>query len=179
MIDTIYASIDSNINLTEEFKENLKELITIFNKFFPMVPLDNLKERIKKLKIEKTNKLMSTNIIDYVPITNTLSFNLEKVMKDYDIRHVLMHGLIRVITAHDNTFGFDKDDNFIALNIGYTEILTNFVIGNNSELTMFDDEVIATNLIAEIIGNDTLFGAYFTNNPNMIAGAIVDKGAEK
>lgn len=178
MIETVYTSIDSNDNLNINFKDNLKELIVVFNKFFPMVNLNNLNERMKTLKIDKINKLVSKEIIDYNAVDNVLSFSLEEIEKNYDIRHVLMNGLIRIITAHDNTFGFDQNDKFVALNIGYTEILTNFVVGNSSELTLFDDEVIATNLIAEIVGNDTLFQAYFTNNASMIANALIDKGVK-
>ena len=178
MIEEVYTSINSNANLDEKFKDNLKELINIFNKFFPMVSLENLNERIKTLKVDKINKLISKEVVDYNSIDNILLFSLEEIEKNYDIKHVLMHGLIRIITAHDNTFGFNQNDKFLALNIGYTEIITNFVIGNSSEFTLFDDEVIATNLIAEIIGNDVLFQAYFTNNPSMIAETLINKGVE-
>ena len=156
----------------------MQELIVVFSKFFPNVDLTNLNKRLEDLKVVKLNKLVSNDIIDYNSVDNELLFNKDKIMQDYDLKHVLMHGLLRIITAHDNTFGFDQNNHFIALNIGYTEIVTNFIIGNDSELTLFDDEVIATNLIADIIGHDTLFQAYFTNNSNLLAQTLIDKGVE-
>lgn len=177
-IEVVFETLKKNSNIDNEFKELIQELIIIFTQFFPNVDLTNLNNRLENLKIIKSNKLVSNDIIDYNSVTNELIFNLEEIMKDYDLRHVLMHGLLRIITAHDNTFGFNQNDRFIALNIGYTEIITNFIIGNNSDLTLFDDEVIATNLIADVIGHDVLFQAYFTNNANLVASSLVDKGVE-
>lgn len=175
-LESIYATLDSNPELEDGFKDNLKELVTIFNKFFPNISLENLNNKLKTLKINKTNKFVTKKIFEYNPSTNVLSFNLEDIMKDYDIKHILMHSLLCIMTSHDNTYGFDQNNEFIAINTGYTEILTNFLVGNDRELTLFDEEVIATNLIAELIGNDTMFEAYFSNNPNMIAEAMLNEG---
>lgn len=177
-IENVLETLNSSSNIENDFKELLQELIIIFNKFFPNVDLTNLNNRLKDLKIVKANKFVSNDVVDYNAVNNELLFNLEEIMKDYDLRHVVMHGLLRIITAHDNTFGFNQNDRFIALSIGYTEIITNFIIGNNSELTLFDDEVIATNLIADIVGHDVLFQAYFTHDANILAQALMDKGVE-
>lgn len=177
-LETVLNSIDSNENLTKEIKENFKELVVILNRFFPMVDLTNLNERMKTLKVIKNNKLLTKDIIEYHPMSNELCFNLDEIMKNYDIRHVLMNAILRITTAHDQTFGFDQNNKLVALNIGYSEILTNFIVGNQSEKTLYDDEVIATNLISDIIGHDTLFQAYFTNNSNMLVKTLIDKGVE-
>ena len=44
-LDAVLKAVDDNIELTDEMKDNFKELITIFNSFFPMVDLTNLKNR--------------------------------------------------------------------------------------------------------------------------------------
>lgn len=177
-IETVFETLKKNNNIDNEFKDLIQELIIIFSKFFPNVDLTNLNSRLDTLKIVKSSKFVSNDIIDYNSTNNELLFNLEEIMKDYDLRHVLMHGLLRIITSHDNTFGFDQNNRFVALNIGYTEIITNFIIGNDSELTIFDDEVIATNLIADVVGHDVLFQAYFTNNSNLLATTLMNKGVE-
>lgn len=175
-LDEVLNTLNQNGFIDKEVKSNIGELIIIFHKFFPKISLQNLNTRLRNLKIERTNKFVSKKIVNYYPVTNTLSFNVGEVKKDYDMRHVLMHGLLCIITAHDDTYGFDHNNKFIALNVGYTEILTNFLVGNSKELTLFDDEVIATNLIAELIGNDILFEAYFSNNPSLVADALVSEG---
>ena len=177
-LDTVFKAVDNNKELTDEMKDNFKELITVFNSFFPMVDLTNLTKRMETLKVISSSKFVTKDIMEYHPVSNELCFNLEEVMKNYDIRHVLMNALIRIATSHDQTFGFDQNNKLKALNIGYTEILTNFVIGNQSEATLYDDEVIATNLISDIIGPDILFQSYFTNNPNMLVKTLDDKGVK-
>ena len=44
----------------------------------------------------------------------------------------------------------------------------------NGELADQEEEMIITNIVGEIIGPDTLFNAYFTNNGQMIMD-ILDK----
>lgn len=173
MLENVLKAVDDNMQLDTDLKENIKGLIIIFNKFFPNISLENLENRLKTLRIEKTSKFISKRIFDYNPMQNVLSFSFDKIMQEYDIRHVMMSALLTIMTSHDNTYGFDQDNELIAFNVGYTEILTNFLVGNEKEFSLFDDEVIATNLIAEVIGNDTLFEAYFTNNPKLVMDAIM------
>lgn len=176
VIESVLESLTMNTTLDDNVKEEIKGLIIIFNKFFPNISLKNLEERLKGLKVEKSSKFVSKRIFSYSPMTNTLSFNMEELEKNYDSRHVMMSALLTIMTAHDNTYGFDQDNKLITFNTGYTEILSNFLVGNESELSLFDDEVIATNLIAEVIGNDTLFEAYFSNNPKLVMDAILKEG---
>lgn len=175
-LDEVFKTLEKNEFIEKEVKADIAELVIIFNRFFPNISLNNLNTRLKDLKIDRTNKFVSNKIVNYLPLKNVLSFNVSEVKKDYDMRHVLMHGILCILTAHDDTYGFDQNNKLTALNVGYTEILTNFIVGNSKELTLFDDEVIATNLIAELVGNDVLFEAYFTNNPSLVANALVSEG---
>ncbi len=172
-LKSVLDAVDNNKSITSDFKDNIKELITILNTFFPMVDLTNLKNRLENIKIVSSSKLVTKDIMDYHPVDNELCFNLEELKKDYDVKHVLMNALIRIATSHDQTFGFDQNDKLKALNMGYTEILTNFVVGNKKD-SLYDDEVIATNLISNIVGPDILFQAYFTNNPNSLVNTLVN-----
>jgi hypothetical protein len=89
-----------------------------------------------------------------------------------------MYGLLNVISSNDMQSGFNYDDKFKALNAGYTEILANNLVGNDSDLTYLDNEVISTNLIASMIGNDVLFDAYFNNDTKKLATALINEGVE-
>lgn len=174
MLEEAIKAIDENSTLETEVKEEIKSLIITFNTFFPNISLTNFINRIKTLKFEKTNKFVSKKIFDYIPLTNVLSFNVDKIKKEYDIKHVMMSALLNIITAHDNTYGFDHDNRFLTFNIGYTEILSNFLVGNEGDISEYDDEIIATNLIAELVGHDVLFEAYFSNDYMKLANAIHD-----
>ena len=52
------------------------------------------------------------------------------------------------------------------------------MIGNDGDLSYLDDEVISTNLIASMIGNDVLFESYFNNDTNKLVTALVNEGVE-
>lgn len=172
IMNQIREALDNNNNISNSVKDNLLTLINIFHQTFPNVELENLKNRLQSLVIESGSKYVYKEVSDYNPTSNKLTLNMSELEKNHDIKHVLMYQLLNIITAKDNYFGFSKDHKLIALNIGYTEILTNNLVGNDSEIEYHSDEVIATNLIANMIGNDILFKSYFTNDFNLINNTL-------
>jgi len=79
-----------------------------------------------------------------------------------------------MITAKENYSGFDNADNtLIAMNEGYTEILTNYLVGDVDN-NFFTDEIIIVNLISKVIGNDILFNAYFNNDTESVLRAMIE-----
>ncbi len=177
-LEDVFKAIDSNQNIDNNVKENIKELINIFNSTFPNIDLFNFAKRIMNLKIEKSNKFINKRVVKYNHKTNILEFNIDEINKGYDMKHILMHGLLNIISSNDIQTGFIYNDKFKALNAGYTEILTNNLIGNDADLSYLDDEVISTNLIALMIGNDVLFEAYFNNDTKKLVKALVSEGVE-
>lgn len=177
-LENVYKAIDSNISIDSNVKEDIKELITIFNKTFPNIDLSAFAKRVIDLKIEKSNKFVNKRVVKYNHATNVLEFNIEEINRGYDMKHILMHGLLNIISSNDVQSGFNYNDKFKALNAGYTEILTNNLVGNDGELSYLDDEVISTNLIASMIGNDVLFDSYFNNDTNKLVQALVNEGVE-
>ena len=170
-LDAIKNSLASNPNLTNEIKDCLMELISIFNTNFPNVDLTNLNERLKTLQIVRGSKFLVRKSSTYNPLSNEMLISLVKIDDNIDCKHILMRELLNIITAKDNFTGFNKDNAYEALNIGYTEILTNYLVGNDFEQE-YEDEIVATNMIAEVIGNDTLFNAYFNNDATLIMNAV-------
>ena len=51
-------------------------------------------------------------------------------------------------------------------------------MGNDSDIPYLEDEIISTNLIAGIIGEDILYESYFKNNANLIMNALLNEGVE-
>ena len=170
-LNEIKNSLNSNPNLTDDIKDCLMELISLFNSKFPDVKLTNLNERLKTLKIIRGSRFLIKNSYYYDPIDNEILINLVKIDDSIDCKHVFMRELLNMITAKDNFTGFNKDNAYEALNIGYTEILANYLVGNENE-SEYEDEIVATNMIAEVIGNDTLFNAYFNNDETLIMNSV-------
>lgn len=173
MVQEIKVILDENQNITEEVKENLLELITLFNDMFKDVSLENLKERLKTLKIKRESMYVEKLPCEYKPFKNEIVINVGR-FEQCDAKHWLMHALIGIITAKDNYYGFNNSDNtFVALNEGYTEILTNNIVGD-VENNFFTDEIIMTNLIGKIIGEDILYDAYFSNDSEKVLKAMIE-----
>lgn len=170
-LEDLRTSLDSNPYLTNDIKDNFMELITTFKKNFPDVDLNNAKERLKTVKVVKGSKFLVKRTSSYNPLNNEILISLSKVTDDLDCKHILMRELLNLITAKDNFTGFNKDNEYEALNIGYTEILTNFLVGNYSS-NEYEDEVIEANLIAKLIGSDSMYNAYFTNNVDIILNTV-------
>ena len=166
-LNEIKNSLNSNPNLID-IQDCLMELIYLFNSKFPAINLSNLNERLKTLKIVKGSKYLVKHSSHYNPATNELLINLSKI-NDNDCKHILMRELLNIITAKSNFTGFNKDNAYEALNIGYTERLTNFLVGNETD-SEYEDEIVASNILERIIGEDKLFNAYFTNDASLIFG---------
>ena len=179
IMNQIEETLDKNTKISGPVKENIFELVSIFHHNFPNVDLNNLNERLSNLVIDSGSKYVYKEVSNYNPAFNTLTFNMEELSKDYDVKHVLMYELLNIITAKNNNVGFDKDNALIALNTGYTEILANNLVGNDSDIEHHIDEISATNLIANMIGHDVIFKSYFTNDFNLINEVLKDAGLEE
>lgn len=177
-IEDVLKAIDSNTNIDSNVKEDIKNLIIIFNNKFPNIDLSNFAKNMMELKIEKSNKFINKRVVKYNPMTNVLEFNIDEINKGYDMKHIMMHGLLNIISTNDGQTGFIHNNKFKALNAGYTEILTNNLVGNDGDISYLDDEVVSTNLIASMIGNDILFECYFSNNTAKLMQKLLDEGVE-
>jgi hypothetical protein len=128
-----YESIDSNEFLSADLKENFKELITVFHQLFSKVDLSNFNERIKRLRIKKGSKFFITSDCEYNPRENILYINEDKI-KMVDAKHSLMMSVLSIITAKDNFYGFNDTGTLEGLNKGLTELIANFLVGNEVDL---------------------------------------------
>lgn len=178
IMDTIKKALDMNANLSSAVKSNIFELTNIFHKNFPEIALDNLKNRLTTLEIKKLNRFLNNDISMYSNIDNILYLNNEKLSKEYDAKHVLMYELLNIISSTDTQKGFIRDGKFEALNVGYTEILANYLVGNEGEKTIYQEQAIETNLISILVGNDILKKAYFTNDTDLLIKGLESAGVQ-
>lgn len=173
MIQELKVALDENANIPLEVKGEILELIKIFHEAFKDVNLDNLKEKLKTLKIKRESMYLAKLPCEYKPFTNEILINVPRFEND-DARHWFMHALIGVITSKENYYGFNNsEDTLVALNEGYTEIITNNLVGD-LENNFFTDEIIITNLISKAVGEDVLYDAYFTNDSEKLLKAMIE-----
>ncbi len=176
IMNDVKISLDNNPELTDSIKGNIYELILIFHEKFTKVKLDNLKSKLETLKILKLSKFVNPGVSMYDIKKNIIYLNISEMQKGYDMKHILMFELINIIASTDEYTGFNVDEKYKALNIGYTEILTNFLVGNDSELSVYQFEASTANLVSVLVGTETFFQAYFTNDFEVLASKMVEMG---
>ncbi len=178
IMENIRTSLENNTNITKEVSDGIFELVVIFHNSFPKVNLENLNKRLKTLKIEKTSKFEKSHISNYSFTKNVLYFNSDEISKEYDARHVMMFELLNIITATDKQTGFNSDNRFLALNVGLTEIIANFLVGNEGEKLLYPDEAIMTNLINTVVGFENMVYAYFNNDSKFLINKLIEAGVK-
>lgn len=176
IMDEIRKALDLNGNLSSGIKDNIFELTNILHNKLPEVNLENLRKRLSNLQIKKLNKFINNDVSMYSNVDNILYFNGDKLSGEYDARHVLMFEILNIATSTDTRRGFMENGRFEALNIGFTEIMANFLVGNEGEKAIFQEQAIETNLISIIIGNDILKKAYFTNDTDYLIEELLKAG---
>lgn len=178
IMDNIKTSLQENVNISKEVGDGIFELVVIFHNNFPKINLENLNKRLKTLKIENTSKFEKSNISNYSFKKNVLYFNTDELNKDYDARHIMMFEILNMITATDNQVGFNTDNRFLALNTGFTEIIANYLVGNNKDLAVYPDEAVMANLITTVVGFENILYAYFNNDSKFLLNKLIEAGVK-
>lgn len=166
-LDEIKASLDNNPNIESSIKEKLFELVLIFNKKFPDISLDKFNDLAKTVKLGRISKYENLGASFYNVKENTIMFSQDKLKNDYDLDNLFMRAVLGMITSTGKYSGFNSSPDLYALNSAYEEILATYLVGNE-EMSEQEEEMIITNLIGDVIGTDTLYNAYFSNNGQII-----------
>ena len=171
-LDQIKASLGNNTNLSDDMKDKLFELVIIFNKKLPEIDLNKLNERLKTLSIGASSKLERKGTYYYDVLKNEILFS-KNLEGNYDIDHLLMKSILQMTTSTKFFTGFNSDDRLRVLNLAYTEILANYIIGNEGDSDL-EEEMLITNLLSHIVGKEVMFNSYFNNNGEPIIRAMQD-----
>lgn len=170
--EELKQSLISNPNLTNDVKNKLLELTINLNKKIPEVNLAKLIDRFKTVSIGKIGKFERKGTYYYDVFKNEILLSKD-IEFNYDIDHIFTKAILEMSTSTPTFTGFNSDDRLRALNLAYTEILANYVVGNEGDSDL-EEEVLVTNLLSHIVGKDTMFNSYFTNNGEPIIKAMQD-----
>lgn len=133
MFEQVRLSLQQNPHIDLEVKADIEELIKIFNSKLPNISLNNFNERIKTLKIASGNRFIVKDPVEYDGINNVLYVNVTE-LNNSDAKNSLMVGLLNIISSKGKYSGFNENNKLEALNIGFTEMLADFLVGNGSEV---------------------------------------------
>lgn len=171
ILDEIKESIDSNPNLDQSIKMKLFEMIIIFHNKFPKINLGRFKILVKSVKLGRIGKYEVRGTSIYDVKNNEILFSPDRLKLDYDLDNLFMRAILSMITSNGKYSGFNSEPDLLALNSAYEEILANYLVGNG-EISDQEEEIVITNMIGVIIGEDVLFNAYFANDGELIKREI-------
>ena len=196
-LDITYSCIDSNKKLSEPLKGNIKELMELFNQYFPEIDLSTFNERVSKVEVRKANKYIVEEPVKYMAFDNAICINEKKLMKDeVSGMHSMMYSLVNMASAKDYYYGFDNTGDLRSLNVGTTLLIVNALMGSPEMLTKLGsssneqslssvngqeyytkDEYIKmyVDLVFQDVMHlkaDELLDAYFNNKPEIIINRI-------
>jgi len=171
-LEDVRVSLKNNPNLNDEIRDRLFQLVIIFNRRLPEVNLSRLIQKLKTVKIGKIGRFERKGTYFYDIFKNEILFS-ENIMGNYDMNHLFMKAILQMATSNGMFTGFNSDERLRALNLAYTEILANYIIGNEGDSDL-EEEMLVTNLLSHIVGKDTMFNSYFTNNGEPIIRAMQD-----
>ncbi len=106
-VEELKGILDKNNNLTDDIKKNILSLCDIFVDQFPNVPLNNIRRNLLNLKIKKVSKYVTNEYAYYNGSDNILYINYSKITDEDDIKHIMMHQLLNIITYNGRFSGFN------------------------------------------------------------------------
>ena len=173
----VIDAINGNGRISYEDKIRLVDVISEFYKRFPSVSLDNLCKNLRSLMgVEVGSKLVYKQAYEYSAAHNRIFMNREQQNNpDVDLRHSLMKAVLAMITQNSIYYGFNSDSRLEALNEGFSEILANNLVGNESRKSQFEDEQILVNFVGKSVGFDKFAQAFFENNPELLMKELLTK----
>ena len=111
--------------------------------------LDKLNKKLKTVRIGRISKFEKKGTYSYDVIKNEILFSSNRLVDDYDLDHLFMKAILEMTASTDKYTGFKSDEKLRALNEAYTEILANYLIGNEG-ISDLEEEIVVTNLISVI-----------------------------
>ena len=171
-LEDIKVSLDSNTNLTEDVKNKLYSLVKVLNDKLKGIDLEKLSKNLQTVQLGKIGMFERKGAYEYDVIGNRILIS-KKANGNYDIDHIFMKAILEMTTSTGKYTGFSSDDRLRVLNLAYTEILANYLIGNEGDSDL-EEEMLVANLLSHIVGKDTLFNSYFSNNGDIIIAAMQD-----
>ena len=171
-LDDVKNSLLRNPNLTDQIREKMLSLTSNLNKKIPDVNLSRLSNKLETVKFKKISKFERKGSYYYDVFKNEVLLSND-IEGNYDIDHIITKALLEMSTSTSTFTGFNSDERLRALNLAYTEILANYIIGNEGDSDL-EEEMLVTNLLSHIVGKDTMFNSYFTNDGKPIIKAMQD-----
>jgi hypothetical protein len=157
-LNNVLESLDNNKKLSEEIKDNFKELIINLSEKLSTIDLSVLKENLETLSYDQTSSYVTGEPINYDRKTNKLVLVSNELKKDYDAKYLLMMDIIEMAANR----GKENEELFTGINKGIASGLATALVGNEGVELYYDESACAD--IIDSLTKYSLIDAYFQGN---------------
>ena len=170
-IEDVLSNLYKNENLSNEVKQDLDSLITLFYDSFSNVSLENITKRMKTLSFESVNDYLSKKTMNYNEGTNVVQINIEKLKDSENIQYHYMKTLLDMIVLNEH----DQNHLLDAYNDGMKTVIASFLTGRDEQEKVVPEESLVQ-IITSTIGMNDAFNIYFRNDPSLLIDACTREG---
>ena len=192
-IDRLSKNILENDDILLEYKEIIQQFCQIVSQY-EYANMDNIISNLENLKIienmpKDSDMLSATTKACYRPKENTIFLNGK--IKDTSNVHTFVHEMLHMCTTYIDketnefyylgklSFGYEgplreKGANVgRAINEGMTEMISNQITGIYTDSTTYFQEQLNVKRLAEVIGWDKMYEAYFNGDVSIIKESLL------
>lgn len=176
-LENLKKAIENNPNLDDMEKEIFLSNLIVIEENFDYVNISKIEKRLSHISITydpetngsiiacyellETPYFISNNNIRFFNCSSREDFISKNSVEYY--KHVLMHEINHLFSKEENKIGSKLSE-------GITEILT--CEYQRIDYTIYRNEQIATYMLIELLGVDTIKQYYFSNDPQVLITAL-------
>lgn len=157
-LEQVLKSVDDNKNIVEEYKNEIKNIISLIFKQYPSVDLASLYLKISSLKCEEGNKYVFNDTIDYNILLNTITIGKEQ--DGYDRKNLLTYSLVKMAFSNEQV----PNEKYQAIEDGVCAQIANLLVGNEGDKQINQEELIEVNLLSSIIDFNVIESAFINKD---------------
>lgn len=166
-MEELFIALDQNLNLTDEVKNGLKDILSVFIEKYPNIDKDYVKGRLKSLQIECLPRFGEYEDVRSLNGKVLVDKNTE-LPSDVLCAQILLKGLFP-----------NSNSKLEALYNGTTEMISNTLVGNE----YWSDEYLTCTLLDFVLDTEskesTLVNHYLNGSFPIIVPMIEDKMGRK
>lgn len=171
-VEEVLKTIDNNNKLSKEIKENVKSLLVIYTANDNKVDLKTLDGKLSNLQqIKSAPSYLVKEPLKYIDQEQTLYINKKEFGNDHDYQFYLMKELILMQTYKEK-----RNSYYEPIYEGYSAMAASLYVGNGGSTNIYEDEVVAFNLLGQIVGFECLENFFLTNDENLLHESLYSAG---
>ena len=134
----------------------------------PYIDMNNIRLNVKTLKVKEASD-DQREAVSYNSKDNTIYVN-PTIIDEFDSKFLLTKGLIGLLSNNnkEHLSGFTRINGLKGIDEGVRDNLAEALVGNDANLSMYDDEKIIVRLLQTIYGTDVVLKSFFDNKPEVL-----------